>query len=178
VFALAAIEQGETLNFSLRRVEDILHPQAPFGEAVHGAVVKAFAPLGDAGHRALGRLRSNFSFSEKYQTFPFRGGFDDVYTLGLIRHSNTPNIARKASAPGKMALFEATRDIQSGEELTMHHGVDATIEIEGSGGVRAFYEWKVERKDPPWVRAAAGQRARGGIDYSKWDDVGSSSESD
>ncbi len=137
---------------------------------------RAFASLGAPGEDALERTRRRFSFSEKYQIVPRVGAFDDTTTLAVIRHSDEPNVAR-STAHG-IGFFVTLADVDVGEELTMHHGRDANVEIEPTGGCGAHYEWTIKGCDPPWVRAGAGARARGGIDYSKWDDICSSSESD
>ena len=114
---------------------------------------------------------------DRYQTFPMFGAFDEITTLSAISHADEPNLAREANAP-LGARFVATRDVAAGEEFTLHRGRDCILEVPGTGGFLAHYEWAVEGKEAPWERAGAGGRARGGIDYSKWDDVASSSSED
>lgn len=176
VIALERTPKGTVLNLSLQRGEEIFSPDPPYAEGVHGKVSRAFASLGAPGEDALERTRRRFSFSDKYQIVPRVGAFDDTTTLAVIRHSDEPNVAR-SEAHG-IGFFVTLADVDEGEELTMHHGRDANVEIAPTGGCGAHYEWTIKGCDPPWVRAGAGARARGGIDYSKWDDICSSSESD
>jgi len=177
VFALEDVAAGRTLDFSMKRVDEIVRGSPLVGEEVHGKLAKAFRRHGAAGEAALERLRRRFPFSKTYQTFPMFGAFDEITTLSAISHADEPNLAREANAP-LGARFVATRDVAAGEEFTLHRGRDCILEVPGTGGFLAHYEWAVEGKEAPWERAGAGGRARGGIDYSKWDDVASSSSED
>ena len=177
VFALEDVSAGQTLDFSMKRVDEIVRGSPLVGEEVHGKLAKAFRRHGAAGEAALERLRRRFPFSKTYQTFPMFGAFDEITTLSAISHADEPNLAREANAP-LGARFVATRDVAAGEEFTLHRGRDCILEVPGTGGFLAHYEWAVEGKEAPWERAGAGGRARGGIDYSKWDDVASSSSED
>lgn len=177
VFALEDVSAGQTLDFSTKRVDEIVRGSPLVGEEVHGKLAKAFRRRGAAGEAALERLRRRFPFSNTYQTFPMFGGFDQITTLSAINHADEPNLAREVNAP-LGAQFVATRDVAAGEEFTIHRGRDCILEVPGTGGFLAHYEWTVEGKEAPWERAGAGERARGGIDYSKWDDIASSSSED
>jgi len=171
IFAASAIPKGREIELTLRRPEEVMTCTMQFGEATHGKLIRAFR----GEEEALNALRRRFPFGEKYQTFPLIGGFDRPSTLSMLRHSSSPTLARSRSST---ATFKATRDIAEGEELTIDYSVDAPIEFAGTGGCRAFYEWIVEGKQPPWERAGAGARERGGIDYSKWDEILSSDDDD
>lgn len=175
VFALESITKGQKIDLSTRRVDEAVRGRPLACEAVHGKVAKAFRAHGDTGARTLERLRRKFPFSHTYQTLPMNGSLVETTTLGSLRHSSEPTLA-PFERRGLTAQFMATRDVAAGEELTVDRALVCTLESPGTGGFREFYEYHVEGKMPPWQRAGEGVRARGGIDYSKWDDVASSSE--
>ena len=177
VFALEDVKEGRVMDLSVARAEEVVRGRARVGEDAHGTLAKAFRRRGRAGEDALERLRRRYPFSNTHQTFPMRGGLDAFTTLSAINHADAPNLKREANET-RGARFVATRDIEAGEEFTIDRRRECTLEVPGTGGFLAHYEWTVEGKEPPWERAGAGARARGGIDYSKWDDVASSSSDD
>jgi hypothetical protein len=171
VFATDVVAKGTEIELSLKRAEEVMKSGMQFAETSHRNVSRAFQgkPL------ALECVRRRFPFSEKYQTLPLLGALDRISTLGALRHADAPTLARATAAS---ATFKATRDIAPGEELTINRGVDAVLEFPGTGGFQAFYEWTVKGASPPWERSGEGARERGGVDYSKWDDIFSSSDED
>lgn len=176
VFALDAISVGTVVDVSLKRVDEIVRGRRIVGETPHGKLAEALATHGDRGAMALHRVQKRFSFSHTYQTFPLVASLDEVTTLSAMRHSDDPNLVPANGSA--TARFKATRDIGAGEELTVNREVVCVLEVPGTGGFRAFYEHNVKGEEPPWAQAGAGRRSRGGLDYSKWDNICSSSESD